>query len=130
MWTSEHMETVPKANHQYRLPFNESRVIIPESISGMGHSSRGESSVIRRVGTYANDIRLEFVDIVELNKEECKTQVKNSITSKGNATLTNMPVNGQHHNDQKISFIWMKDSPLKRHTEAMVHAIQDQTVKI
>ena len=99
-------------------------------------SSRGESSVIRKAETYANDIGLEFVDIVELNKVECKTRVKNSMTSKGNATLTNMPMHGQHHRllqeehiDRKTSLTWMKDSRLKGHTEAMVHAIQDQAVK-
>ena len=68
-------------------------------------SSRGESSVIRKAETYANDIGLEFVDIIELNnvecktvelkKVECKTRVKNSMTSKGNTTLTNMPMHGQ-----------------------------------
>ena len=55
-------------------------------------SSGEESSVIRKAETYANDIGLEFVDIVKLNKVECKTRVKNSMTSKGNATLTNMPM--------------------------------------
>ena len=46
-------------------------------------------------------------------------------------------MHGQHqrllqeeHIDQKTSLTWMKDSRLKRHTEAMVHAIQDQAVKI
>ena len=93
-------------------------------------SSRRESSVIRKAERYANDIGLEFVDIVELNKLECKTRVKNSMTSKGNATLTNMPMHGQHHRllqeehiDRKTSLTWMKDSRLKGHTEAMVHAI-------
>ena len=58
------------------------------------------------------------------------------MTSKGNATLTNMPMHEQHHRllqeehiDQKTSLTWMKDSRLKGHTEAMVHAIQDQAVK-
>ena len=58
------------------------------------------------------------------------------MTSKGNATLTNMPMHGQYHRllqeehiDQKTSLTWMKDSRLKGHTEAMVHAIQDQAVK-
>ena len=81
-------------------------------------------------------IKLEFVDIVELNKVECKSRVKNSMTSKGNATLTSMPMHGQHHRllqeehiDRKTSLTWMKDSRLKGHTEAMVHAIQDQAVK-
>ena len=60
-------------------------------------SSRRESSVIHKAETYVNDIGLEFVDIVELNKGECKTRVKNSMTLKGNATLTNMPMHGQHH---------------------------------
>ena len=80
-------------------------------------SSRGESSLIRKAETYAKDIGLEFVDIVELNKVECKTRVKNSMTSKGNATLTNMPMHGQHHRllqeehiDRKTSLTWMKDS--------------------
>ena len=35
----------------------------------------------------------------------------------------------EEHIDQKTSLTWMKDSQLKRHTEAMVHAIQDQAVK-
>ena len=58
------------------------------------------------------------------------------MTSKGNATLTNMSMHGQHHRllqeehiDQKTSLTWMKDSRLKGHTETMVHAIQDQAVK-
>ena len=58
------------------------------------------------------------------------------MTSKGNATLTNMPMHGQHHRllqeehiDRKTSLSWMKDSRLKGHTEAIVHAIQDQAVK-
>ena len=58
------------------------------------------------------------------------------MTSKGNATRTNMPMHGQHHRllqeehiDQKTSLIWMKDSRLKGHTEAMVHAIHHQSVK-
>ena len=39
------------------------------------------------------------------------------MTSKGNATLTNMPMHGQHHRllqeehiDRKTSLTWMKDS--------------------
>ena len=47
-----------------------------------------------------------------------------------------MPMHGQHHRllqeehiDQKTSLTWMKDLRLKGHTEAMVHAIQDQAVK-
>ena len=46
-------------------------------------------------------------------------------------------MHGQHHRllqeehiGQKTSLTWMKDSRLKGHTEAMVHAIQDQAVKI
>ena len=57
------------------------------------------------------------------------------MTSKRNATLTNMPMHGQHHRllqeehiDQKTLLTWMKDSRLKGHTEAMLHAIQDQAV--
>ena len=41
------------------------------------NSSRGESSVFHKAEAYANDIGLEFVDIVELNKVECKKPVKN-----------------------------------------------------
>ena len=58
------------------------------------------------------------------------------MTSKGNATLTNMPMHGQHHRllqeehiNRKTSLTWMKDSRLKGHTEAIVDAIQDQVVK-
>ena len=58
------------------------------------------------------------------------------MTSKGKATLTNMPMHGQHHRllqeehiDQKTSLIWMEDSRLRRHTEAMVRATKDQAVK-
>ena len=44
------------------------------------------------------------------------------MTSKGNATLANMPIHGQHHRllqeehiYQKASLIWMKDWRLKGH---------------
>ena len=35
----------------------------------------------------------------------------------------------EEHIDQKTSLTWMKDSRLKGHIEAMVHAIQDQAIK-
>jgi len=97
--------------------------------------TRGEKSIHQRSQSYCQELQSNINEITMMSKQQRKTKIKNSRIKKFKEELLHKTTHGQfcRHLDQPqidriASNQWLRSASLKRTTESMICAVQEQAI--
>jgi len=97
--------------------------------------TRGEKSIHQRSQTYCGEINSDVNEMTELSKQQRKAKIKTARITKLKEELLHKNTHGQFCRhldqpqiDQRASNQWLRSASLKRTTESMICAVQEQAI--
>ena len=119
-------------NMKYYLRNTEQRIL---KLAANYDLERASKSIQHKADKYCTELNIDYVDLSSKEKTVFKNNIKNRFIEHNINTLKTMNMHGQYQReleqpyiDFNLSTTWLSDSRLKRHTESIIMAIQEQAV--